>query len=72
MKCKHVFKNIFLISEFCVSLSDKIPKKTFTKLLEKKCSFFLVFMLTVSFYKNESTIYKNNSCCILPNMFFSV
>ena len=66
MTCKHFLKNIFLVNECCFSLSDKIPKKTFTKLLEKK------FALTVSFYKKRKATFIKTLFCIFPNMFFSV
>ena len=35
MICKHCVENIFVISEFCPSLSDKISKKYMAKPLQK-------------------------------------
>ena len=38
---KTLFKNIFLVNEFCLSLIGKILKKTFAKLLENTVASFL-------------------------------
>ena len=49
MTCKHFLKSIFLVSEFCLSITDNTPKKTPTKLLEK--NIFLLFYADCQFRK---------------------
>ena len=68
MTYKHFFKNIFLVSKFCYSLTDKIPKKSFTKLLEKKIVLFLLAYTDFQFLQNRKATFIK----ALLYVFFSV
>ena len=65
MSCKHFFKIIFLNKEFCLSLTDKILKKTFTRPLDKKLLFFSQFL------QNRKAAFIKTLCFIHSNVFFS-
>ena len=61
--CKHIFKNIFLITAVCTGFTCTVLKKTFTNFFLS--SFLLIFILSFllrSFEKQEKK--KITVCCV--------
>ena len=69
--CKHFFKNNFLANEFCTSLTNKIPKKSFTELLEQKFALFHLLYADCQFLHNRKDTFEKTLRFILSNVFSS-